>query len=80
MGMVEQSLLNIYPNFALRGSCLYGDNVGCCVENTQFPNCQCESPPETYENFVNMDNFANLDNLANLETPEDLDEFEGLGK
>lgn len=78
-GYGQTILVNTCPNFALRGVCPYGDNVGCCVEDRQFSSCTCGDPPDPYENFMNSDNFASLGNLEGLEDFGDFDQYEGFG-
>ena len=68
-------LTKTYPNSAFRGFCPFGDNVGCCVEDTPLSNCRCANPPDPYENFASLDNFANLDSFVNSNNFVNSDSF-----
>lgn len=59
-----------YPNFALRVVCPFGDNVGCCIEDSPQASCRCDNnSPDMYNNFAASDNnFADSDSFANLDS------------
>ena len=79
-GYVQIILISTYPDFPFR-FCPFGDNVGCCVEDSPLSQSPCGNPPNLFENSANLESFANSDSFASLdefpsrENFEDFDDF-----
>lgn len=74
-GYVWIVLVSTHPNFAFR-FCPFGDNVGCCVEDSPLLQSPCGNPPNPFENFANSESFANSDSFASLEVFPSMENFE----
>ena len=66
--MFEQLFASTHPNFAFRAVCPFGDNVGCCIEDSPQASCRCGNAPDPFENFANSDNFADSDGFSNFDS------------